>query len=114
MAFREPGTTRVCVRILAFPAFRSRSTDARAVLKRVPSNKEQDREDGERQRNNDRVYPNTSASGTINIFISNYREFNDIVNMTPQELKEWLSQDRSVKAGWSKLDGSGETVEHER
>lgn len=32
--------------------------------------------------------------------------------MTPQELKDWLSQDRSIKAGWSKADG--ETVGHER
>ncbi|KAJ5247640.1 hypothetical protein N7468_002623 [Penicillium chermesinum] len=39
------------------------------------------------------------------------REFNDLVNMTPNELRDWLKEDSSVSAGWS--NGSGETVGHE-
>jgi len=42
------------------------------------------------------------------------REFNELVNMTPSELKDWLGSDDSTGAGWSKDDGSGETVGHER
>jgi len=34
--------------------------------------------------------------------------------MTPSELKEWLGSDESAGSGWSKDDGSGETVGHER
>jgi len=42
------------------------------------------------------------------------REWNELVNMTPQELKDWLGSDESAGAGWSKDDGSGETIGHER
>lgn len=42
------------------------------------------------------------------------REFNELVNMTAQELKDWLQQEESAGSGWSKSDGSGETVGHER
>ena len=42
------------------------------------------------------------------------REFNELVNMTAQELKDWLSQDESAEAGWTGDGGSGETVGHER
>ncbi|RMY74402.1 hypothetical protein D0863_03267 [Hortaea werneckii] len=41
------------------------------------------------------------------------REFNDLVNMTANELKDWLQQSSSEDAGWSKDDGSGESVGHE-
>jgi len=34
--------------------------------------------------------------------------------MTPSELKEWLGSDESAGSGWSKDDGSGETIGHER
>lgn len=34
--------------------------------------------------------------------------------MSADELKDWLSQDESSSSGWSKDDGSGETVGHER
>lgn len=34
--------------------------------------------------------------------------------MTPQELKKWLKEEESEGAGWSKDDGSGETIGHER
>jgi hypothetical protein len=34
--------------------------------------------------------------------------------MGPDELKEWLGGEDSAGAGWSKDDGSGETVGHER
>ncbi|KAH8677916.1 hypothetical protein BX600DRAFT_506911 [Xylariales sp. PMI_506] len=40
-------------------------------------------------------------------------EFNDLVNMSPSELGEWLQEDSSQNAGWSKDDGSGETIGHE-
>ncbi|KAK7521892.1 hypothetical protein IWZ03DRAFT_369711 [Phyllosticta citriasiana] len=41
------------------------------------------------------------------------REFNEIVNMTPTELKDWLGTEESTGSGWGKDDGSGETVGHE-
>ncbi|KAK8168321.1 hypothetical protein BKA80DRAFT_308107 [Phyllosticta citrichinensis] len=41
------------------------------------------------------------------------QEFNDIVNMTPNELKDWLGTEQSTGSGWSKDDGTGETVGHE-
>ncbi|KAF1981016.1 hypothetical protein K402DRAFT_365530 [Aulographum hederae CBS 113979] len=40
-------------------------------------------------------------------------EFNELVNMTPDELKDWLGSDESTGSGWSKDDGSGETIGHE-
>ena len=43
-----------------------------------------------------------------------HREFNELVNMEPDELKHWLTGDTSLHAGWPKNDGSGETVGHER
>ncbi|KAK1146135.1 hypothetical protein N8T08_003224 [Aspergillus melleus] len=39
-------------------------------------------------------------------------EFNDIVNMTPNELRDWLKEEQSQESGWTN-DGSGETVGHE-
>ncbi|KAI7550573.1 hypothetical protein D0864_09902 [Hortaea werneckii] len=42
-----------------------------------------------------------------------FREFNDLVNMTANELKDWLQQSSSEEAGWRKDDGSGESVGHE-
>lgn len=42
------------------------------------------------------------------------REWNEIVNMSAGELKDWLQQEESEDAGWSKDDGSGETIGHER
>ena len=41
------------------------------------------------------------------------REFNELVNMTASELKEWLKSESSTSSGWSKDDGSGETVGHD-
>ncbi|KAI6832327.1 hypothetical protein KC340_g7195 [Hortaea werneckii] len=41
------------------------------------------------------------------------QEFNDLVNMTADELKHWLQQSSSEEAGWSKDDGSGESIGHE-
>jgi len=46
--------------------------------------------------------------------IVSIREFNDLVNMSASELKDWLGSEESVGAGWSKDDGSGETIGHER
>lgn len=43
-----------------------------------------------------------------------FREFNELVNMDPDQLKEWLGSDESARAGWSKDDGSGESIGHER
>ena len=42
------------------------------------------------------------------------REFNELVNMTAQELEAWLKEEQSEGAGWSKGDDSGETIGHER
>jgi len=42
------------------------------------------------------------------------REFNELVNMSADELKEWLGSEESAGSGWSKDDGSGETIGHER
>ncbi|KAI1506178.1 hypothetical protein F5X99DRAFT_126258 [Biscogniauxia marginata] len=41
------------------------------------------------------------------------REFNEIVNMSASDLEAWLEEESSQSAGWSKDDGSGETVGHE-
>ncbi|KAL7924750.1 hypothetical protein ACQKWADRAFT_310937 [Trichoderma austrokoningii] len=40
-------------------------------------------------------------------------EFKELVNMTAKELKEWLEGDQSEGAGWSKDDGSGESIGHD-
>ncbi|KAF2806872.1 uncharacterized protein BDZ99DRAFT_393653, partial [Mytilinidion resinicola] len=40
-------------------------------------------------------------------------EFNELVNMSAGDLKDWLGKDESTGAGWSKDDGSGETIGHE-
>lgn len=40
-------------------------------------------------------------------------EFNQLVNMSPDELKDWLGSEESTGSGWSKDDGSGETIGHE-
>ena len=51
------------------------------------------------------------ASGlTANV----HREFNELINMSASELKKWLGSEDSAGAGWSKDDGSGETIGHER
>lgn len=42
------------------------------------------------------------------------REFNEIVNMSAKELENWLKDESSQSSGWSKEDGSAETVGHER
>ena len=41
-------------------------------------------------------------------------EFNELVDMNSPGLKEWLGKDESAGVGWSKGDGSGKTVGHER
>ena len=51
----------------------------------------------------------------LRILLTIYRrEFGEVVNMSAKELKDWLGQGRSAKSGWSKDDGSGETIGHER
>ncbi|KZM21123.1 uncharacterized protein EKO05_0008088 [Ascochyta rabiei] len=40
-------------------------------------------------------------------------EFNELVNMSAKDLQDWLGQDESAGAGWSKDDGSGETIGHD-
>ncbi|KAI1474951.1 hypothetical protein F4774DRAFT_398886 [Daldinia eschscholtzii] len=40
-------------------------------------------------------------------------EFNDLVNMSASDLETWLKEESSESAGWSKDDGSGETIGHE-
>ncbi|CZT12233.1 hypothetical protein WAI453_011580 [Rhynchosporium graminicola] len=41
------------------------------------------------------------------------KEFNELVNMTALELEKWLKSEDSTGAGWSKDDGSGETIGHD-
>lgn len=41
-------------------------------------------------------------------------EFNELVNMSASELESWLKQEDSTSSGWSKDDGSGESIGHER
>ncbi|KAI5786370.1 hypothetical protein DFH27DRAFT_528296 [Peziza echinospora] len=41
------------------------------------------------------------------------REFNELVNMEPAELKDWLTGQPSLSAGWPKEDGTGETIGHD-
>ena len=53
-------------------------------------------------------------SHDLGILLISFREFNEIVNMTPDELEDWLKEDQSETSGWSKGDGSDETVGHER
>jgi Protein of unknown function (DUF3140) len=36
------------------------------------------------------------------------------MNMKSDELEAWLSEEQSETSGWSKPDGSGETIGHER
>lgn len=43
-----------------------------------------------------------------------HREFNEFVNMSSDELEEWLKEESSTTAGWIKGDDSGETIGHER
>jgi hypothetical protein len=42
------------------------------------------------------------------------RDFNKTVNMTAEELEKWLKGSSSKESGWSKSDGSGESIGHER
>ena len=46
--------------------------------------------------------------------LSDSRESNELVNMTAEELEDWLKEEQSAGSGWDKGDGSGETVGHER
>ncbi|KAI2638135.1 hypothetical protein GGS21DRAFT_488838 [Xylaria nigripes] len=41
------------------------------------------------------------------------QEFNDLVNMSAQDLEAWLKGNSSQSAGWHKSDASGETIGHE-
>lgn len=41
-------------------------------------------------------------------------DFNKTVNMTADELEEWLKGSGSRESGWAKEDGSGESIGHER
>lgn len=40
-------------------------------------------------------------------------EFDELVNMTADELESWLKEEQSQESGWSKDDESGETIGHE-
>lgn len=40
-------------------------------------------------------------------------EWNQQINVTEEELDKWLKSEKSKKAGWSKDDGSGETIGRE-
>lgn len=74
-----------------------------------------------------RVYPSTSrwSSPTMKssgpciddraseIPLTGRSEFNEIINMTADELEKWLKEEQSQESGIAKDDGS-ETVGHER
>jgi len=55
-------------------------------------------------------FPSPSLSYRIN---TQYREFNELVNMSASALETWLKTEDSTSSGWSKEDGS-ETIGHER
>lgn len=40
------------------------------------------------------------------------QRFEELVNMAPKELEDWLATDESQRVGWGK-DGGGESVGHE-
>ncbi|KAL6232379.1 hypothetical protein BDW75DRAFT_21953 [Aspergillus navahoensis] len=40
-------------------------------------------------------------------------EFNGLVNMTADELRNWLKEEQSQSSGWKNESGSGETIGHE-
>ena len=40
-------------------------------------------------------------------------DFNEMVNMTAEELETWLKGSKSKKAGWPKENNSGEAIGHE-
>ena len=42
------------------------------------------------------------------------REFGILVNMSSEELEDWLKSEGSTSSGWNKDDGSGETIGHDR
>ena len=50
-------------------------------------------------------------TGTASLIM--LREFNELVNMSASELEAWLKGKESESSGWSKDDGSGETIGHE-
>ncbi|MCJ1463305.1 hypothetical protein MMC07_001911 [Pseudocyphellaria aurata] len=41
------------------------------------------------------------------------KEFNELVNMTADELENWLKEEQSQESGWGKDDETDETVGHE-
>ncbi|KAK0651693.1 hypothetical protein B0T16DRAFT_404464 [Cercophora newfieldiana] len=41
------------------------------------------------------------------------REFNELVNMTADDLEDWLKTEASSGSGWQKDDGSGESIGHD-
>ncbi|KAL4923136.1 DUF3140 domain-containing protein [Aspergillus undulatus] len=40
-------------------------------------------------------------------------EFNGLVNMGANELRDWLKEEQSESSGWKSESGSGETIGHE-
>ena len=54
------------------------------------------------------------VSGPSSQLLTLRRDFNKTVNMTADELEKWLKASSSKDSGWSKSDGSGESVGHER
>ncbi|KAL4816705.1 hypothetical protein BDW67DRAFT_161394 [Aspergillus spinulosporus] len=40
-------------------------------------------------------------------------KFNGLVNMTADELRDWLKEEHSQTSGWKNESGSGETIGHE-
>lgn len=65
-------------------------------------------------KDNDTVIQYGVVSTVEGVALIENREFNELVNMSSDELEEWLKEEQSEGSGWSKDDGSGETVGHER
>ncbi|KAL2794821.1 hypothetical protein BJX66DRAFT_337432 [Aspergillus keveii] len=40
-------------------------------------------------------------------------EFNGLINMTANELRDWLREEQSQSSGWKNESGAGETIGHE-
>ena len=80
-----------------------------------PYSTEGNSHNGQGQGNSHQVsVPQTVLSSSVETQSAPHREFNDLVNMSAKELEEWLEGEQSQGSGWSKGDGSDETVGHER
>jgi len=62
------------------------------------------------------VFPRTFSASRVNMVKPESEvisEFNELVNMSADELEEWLKSDDSTSSGWKNDSSEGETVGHE-